>query len=215
MAKYCGYGGQSDPLDHMNSWTFKKALDLLTTNTQDLFKDSKWIDNQVLYSKKYNIRMPHLIGGPENTMNDYQRRIERFKEYKKDTETNFLFIREITREINYNLYKVEVLSENIKENYSDDIFSHEFFEKLLPKKSKILLLTTNNQEKYHPLTESERTKISNNFYLCENVSPPGWLSFGQCISRVRKQYTDFLKYIDQNFNDFDIKKAESIISSVK
>jgi len=217
MAKSCGYGGQSDPLDHMNSWTFKKALDLFITGSQDLFDDCEWQKkNVILYSKKYNIKMPHLIGGVEKTLSDYQRRIERFKEYKKDTETNFLFIRQIAREHD-GMREVGVTSENIKENYSDDIFSHKFFTELLPKRSKILLLTVNNQHEYHPLTENERKNISNNFYLCESVEDPGWIDFATepKKSKVRSQYIEFLKYIDQNFENFDQKKAESIISTEK
>jgi len=243
-ARICGYGGPTMPVDWVDSFNFKKTLDLFTTSAHDLFDSSLVLrkgnlkfnsinpETGTLYSKKYDMRILHFIESKENTEQQYQRRIERFQTYKDSTD-KFLFIRipffVKSNKLNHILLGGEPNPFNIpneiipeieilKELYSDDIFSHKFFQELVPKRSKFILLNavTMDRSSYRPLSAEEKASISKSFYYFENVIDPQYVAEDykkrKVSSSSKVAYTNFFNYINNNFDDFDPTVAHRMIS---
>lgn len=201
------YNKDTDIFDWMNSFEFNKLIKSLDDNFE-IFKNITVSPISVdlgypnrYFNNLYSFRLPHEFNLNESVIK-YKRRFERFKEYKNIND-NYLFIRMINYKGRYNIHL-----ESIEDNYNEECYNK--LMSYLPKKSKILLITNEK------MTEDDKNKIYNKFYIVDNIINPEHAAFGDYLqykNKIINCYQLCFQYIDENFDKLENTKMYNFIKN--
>ena len=207
------YETATNVFDWINSFYFKNLIECVSNNFEDFTKTglspidplNTGIEHEsnIIYNLKYNFRFPHEKENDcfdteyDSFKDKYNRRILRFKSFATQ-DNNFLFTR-YYQSGQYNMKK-EILEEDYNNNNYYKLI------KKLPKNSKILVISDE--------IISDEFKKNSKFYIIDNVILPHNAYYGDLLSfkdKIMLGYLNLFKYIENNFDNFDINKCKEFI----